>query len=123
MDTDRQTRDLVLDPELLDEAASDSQCDCRTKALALEDLLHANRYHLNGFDQSRTSTLGTYGGVLDFEVIRRVVEATPELDWQAGVTYWQYSGESTGSPTFYLLASTVERLIGKKITTGRNEDE
>jgi hypothetical protein len=108
---------LILDQELLTDASKSSLAGVRTKAEALQDLLNDNRFHLNGFDQTKTSMLGTYMGILDHEVIRRVVEATPDLDWQAGVTFWRHCGDLTGSPTFYLLASWVERLAG----LGNNE--
>lgn len=86
----------------------------REVASELEDLLQEHRFHLNGFDRTKTSTLGTYMGVLDYQVVERVVKENPELDWAAGVEVWKHDFRSTGSPTFNLLALEVERQIATK---------
>jgi hypothetical protein len=91
----------------------------REIATELEGLLQDHRFHLNGFDQTRTSMLGTYRGVLDYQVVEKVVQDNPDLDWAAGVEVWKYDFESTGSPTFNLLALEVERQIAKIQTSGK----
>lgn len=73
----------------------------------LEELLHEHRFHVCGLSPDRPSSLGTYMGVLDFGVISAVIENHPDRDWKSAADVWDSDFDSTGSPTFRILAEYV----------------
>lgn len=95
----------------------DEAVEARSIASELEDHLNSFRFHLNGFDPSKTSTLGAYMGILQYDKIVEAFEALPDLrKWKLAAIVWEHDFQSTGSPTFHLLACEINRQIAKRET-------
>ena len=89
--------------------------EARNIACELEDHLQSFRFHLNGFDQSKTSMLGTYMGILQYDKIVEAFNALPDLKkWAIAADVWEHDFQSAGSPTFRLLSLEIKRQIAKK---------
>ena len=87
----------------------------RTVASELEDHLHSFKFHTNGLcSDDQTSMLGTYMGVIHYERVAAAVAALPDPEkWLAAAEVWDHDLESTGSPTFGILAGEVRRQVAK----------
>lgn len=94
---------------------ADEAIEARNIASELEDHLQTFKFHVNGFDQSKTSMLGTYMGILCYDKIKEGFNALPDLrKWAIAAEVWEHDFKSAGSPTFRLLSLEIKRQIAKK---------
>ncbi len=86
----------------------------RELASELEDHLQQFKFHTNGLrpGEDITSALGAYMGILHYDRIQAAIATRNNREeWLAAVEVWEHDHESTGSPSFGLLARWVRRIV------------